>query len=542
MYSILVVEDEVDVRRAIIEIIQWDKLGFQLVGETGNGQEALALTHELLPDVILTDIKMPFMDGITLAQRVREINPITKIVFLSGFNDFDFAISAIKLNVIDYLLKPISAKELTKTLMSIKNRLDEERQQISNISMGNMEHDKAGYMCRVNFLISLITEEPEIGEDRLTGLAMQYGLKLTGEKNVLFVISFDESSMGESKVPLDDIELLKLHVANTVRSIAAKYIRGEVFNCGQYIVGILSDSKENVDAYGDILINEVHQSIRHFYGFSATIGVSDPYSGIAHSREAYSYARSAVYYRTMMGSGKIIYLSDVEKSREFIPVFTDSRDLQFRSIIKTGSKEELKKFVDEVFGEMKAHRAGLETYSICVVEIYAALLRAMKSISDIGDSLKGDLAIKEEIMVNTPDKQKVWLLDICGRVMDIVHNEQKTSADIFVEKGVNYLRGNYSDPYMSLKAVSSHLHISSSYFSAIFKKFTGQSFTDALIKIRMEASRDMVLTTKMKIFEIAEKAGYSDQHYFSYCFKKYFGIAPNDMRSKQLSGQSTDLS
>lgn len=537
MYSILVVEDEEDIRRAIIDIIEWDKLGFELVGETGNGQEALALTYEVSPDVILTDIKMPFMDGITLAQRVREINPITKIVFLSGFNDFDFAISAIKLNVIDYLLKPISAKELTKTLMSIKKKLDEERQQISNISMVSAGHDQVWEICRMNFLISLVSGELELDESAFSRHIARYSLKLTGDKNVLFVISFDSSTMGESKVPLDDNELLKFSVTSTVHSISTKYLNGEIFTFGQIIIGILSDTEENIDAFADILINEVHQSIKHFYGFSATIGVSDPYVGLSDTREAYSSARSAVYYKMIMGDGKIIYLSDVEKSCEFIPVFSDNRDLQFRSIIKTGSKEELDKFISEIFFEMEEHRAGPESYSICVIEIYAAVLRALKSVSDIGDVLREELAIRDDIMIKRPDKQRKWLFSICRQAMDIVQNQQKTSADVFVEKGYDYMRKNFSDPYISLRAVSAYLHISSSYFSAIFKKSTGQSFTEALIKIRMDAAMDMILTTNKKIFEIAEKTGYSDQHYFSYCFKKYFGQSPGDMRSKHIAEQ-----
>lgn len=535
MYSIIVVEDEKDMRKAIIDIIEWDKLGFELVGQTGNGQEALALTHELAPDVILTDIKMPFMDGITLAQRVREINPVTKIVILSGFNDFDFAISAIKLNVIDYLLKPISAKELTKTLMSIKIKLDEERQKIRNISLTKIGSEQGREMLRTNFLISMIAEEWE-QEENPAYLVSRYGLGLTGEKNILFVISFDTATMNQSKVPLDDRELLKFSVASTVASISAKYISSEVFTYGQLIVGILSDTSENINSYSDILINEVHQSIKLFYGFSATIGVSDSFNDLSESRMAYSTARSAVHYRRIMGDGKVIYLSDVEKNREFIPVLGEDRDIQLRSILKAGSKEELEEFIDQLFDEMAYHKVGPENYRICIIEIYASVLRALKSTSET--NLREDIAIRDYVFNVRPDKQQKWLLSVCRQAMDVLQNQQKTSAGMFVENGYDYMMKNYSDPFISLKAVSEYLHISSSYFSAIFKKSTGNSFTDALIKIRMDNAKEMLLTSNLRIFEIAEKSGYSDQHYFSYCFKKYYGQSPNDMRSSLLDQQA----
>lgn len=537
MYSIIIVEDEVDVRKAIIDIVEWDKLGFRLVGETGNGQEALTLIEEDSPDVIITDIKMPFMGGITLAERVREINPVTKIVFLTGFDDFGYAISAIKLNVIDYLLKPISAQKLTETLISIKEKLDEERQEIRD-----MERLKEGYnenldLRKTSFLISMITDEAPAEEDNTFSLQMayEYGLRLLGERFLLFVLSFDSPSLTDAAVPVDDIEFLKFSVTCSLCTIAEKYLDGEIFIYGSVIVGILSDSAKNLEAYSDILINEIHQSIPHFYGFTATIGVSNPYSDISQTRNAFLAARGAINYRMVLGDGKIIYLSDVEKGQSYVPVFSDTRDTQLRSIIKAGSKDELTAFVDEIFAEMKERTASQESYRICLIEMYGAVLRTLKNVSGSIKGLAGDLAFREDIFGQHHDKQRSWLEGVCHEAMDHIRKQQKTSAGVFVEKGYDYMKKNYAYPDISLKTVSGFLHISASYFSSIFKKETGQSFTDALIEIRMEAARELLLTTGLKIFEIAERAGYSDQHYFSYCFKKYFGKSPGDMRAEQAA-------
>lgn len=135
MYTLLLAEDEYSVRKAIINTINWEELGFQIIGEAENGLEALEIVEQYNPDVIITDIRMPFMGGIDLAKLVREINPITKIVFLTGFNDFDYAISAIKLNVIEYLSKPVTAKKMKETLTSIKIKLDEENSRLRNIEL-----------------------------------------------------------------------------------------------------------------------------------------------------------------------------------------------------------------------------------------------------------------------------------------------------------------------------------------------------------------------------------------------------------------------
>lgn len=125
-YTVLVVEDEYDQRRAVIERVDWAAAGFQVIGEAENGVEALELLETLEPDLILTDIKMPMISGLELAERVREIRPVTQMVILSGYDSFEYARKAINYNIISYLLKPISSKELSEELFNIKKRMDEQ--------------------------------------------------------------------------------------------------------------------------------------------------------------------------------------------------------------------------------------------------------------------------------------------------------------------------------------------------------------------------------------------------------------------------------
>ncbi len=546
MYSIIVVDDEVDVRSATIDIIEWDKLGFRLAGEAGNGQEALELIEDTSPDVILTDIRMPFMDGISLAQRIRETNPVTKIVFLTGFNDFDYAVSAIKLNVIAYLVKPISAKDLTETLSSLKEKLDEEQRNISDMERLKENYERGMEIHKMSYLVSMVTEESFIGMDHATQrqLAQEYGLRLGGEQFLLFIVSLDTASFPGATVPTNNYELLKFSVVKTVRGITEKYLSGEVFAAGSNVVCILSDSRENIEAYGDILIKEIHQSIPRFYGFSATIGVSELYSELSYTKEAYRGALTAINYRVVMGNGRVIYLGDVEKGEDFVPVFSDTRDMQLCSIIKTGTKEELLHFVDEIFAELAEHKAGLEFYRISVIEMYAVVLKALKSVSSsIEAELSGSLGLDEKLFRSAPEELRKWFTELCDKVMENISTQRKTTVSILAERGHEYIKNNYTDPEISLKSVSRHFNISASYFSSLFRKEIGLPFKDALIKVRMEAAKELLITSALRVFEIADRCGYSDQHYFSYCFKKYFGQSPGEVRAAHLpknAGEAPD--
>ena len=126
LYRILLVDDEEEVRHAIIQKIPWEELGFQVVGDAENGMDALEKIEQLEPDVVLTDIRMPYMDGLEMAERLREIHPSIKVVLFSGFDDFEYAQKAIKLNIIEYILKPVNAEEMMEILLRIKGTLDED--------------------------------------------------------------------------------------------------------------------------------------------------------------------------------------------------------------------------------------------------------------------------------------------------------------------------------------------------------------------------------------------------------------------------------
>ena len=417
-------------------------------------------------------------------------------------------------------------------------------------------------MRKMDFLISMISEESmsEQDEQVLLRLAREYSLRLSGECFLLFAVNLDILSAANPNISLSDLESKKAAIANTTHNITAKYLRGEIFTCGSTLVGILSDSAESISAYSDLLIREVHRDIRYLYGSNATIGVSYLFHSITQLRNAFLSARSALYYHVDPEEGGVVYPSDMEIDQKFIPVFDDSWDMQFTSILKTGNKQELVGLIDEIFLELTDRKAGPKAYHICLIEMYTTALRVHRSVSDtqggtsgdlslqddffgqgsakqrkwlvnLGQTVCDDLSFQENLFGQSPAKQREWLINLCHKVMDKIHNQQKSSASILGEEGYDYLRKNYADPSISLKTVSQYLHISASYFSAVFKKETGQSFTDALIKIRMKAAKELLLTTQYKIFEIAAKTGYTDQHYFSYSYKKYFGQSPNDMRA-----------
>ncbi len=222
-YTVLVVEDEFDQRRAVIERVDWAAAGFEVIGEAENGVEALELLETLEPDLILTDIKMPMISGLELAERVREIRPVTQMVILSGYDSFEYARKAINYNIISYLLKPISSKELSEELFNIKKRMDEQLRRVTQ----NLDSDSERKLQRMqinNFLLPLMLgsneEKPE--EAELDATAIELGI-IDTDSSPRFCVIVSKFKNSEGNPATD-----KKH-ADFIDAVLGKYMRSVSF-------------------------------------------------------------------------------------------------------------------------------------------------------------------------------------------------------------------------------------------------------------------------------------------------------------------------
>ena len=531
MYSILLVDDEQYIRQSIIELVQWEKKGFYILGEASNGEEALELMEKNVPDILITDIRMPVMDGIELSRRIREKHPSVKIVFLSGHDDFDYAVSGIKLNIIEYLLKPISINDLELMLEQVHEVLDDEKREANDLKRIETEYFENFQGIKMSFLVSLITDNyKEVPELEIKKLIKTYRLNLKGDRNVLLNVNIDKSTLKKGQTENHDLEMMKFSLANVIRRISKKYLNGEVFNFTSNIVVMLSDSKENIDLYKDIIVKEISESTKKLFHFSVGIGVSEEYDSLSGAKSAFQSSISALNYGLIMKKNKEVYISDIETSGLEKMIFDEANETKLISLIKIGSKKELSGFIDELF---KGFNNDNQTHlQIFLMELYVSVLKAYKSVIPIYDT---DMLQRIQMISDIHHYQEIeeireWFKEFCLTVIESIQSQRKKKTDSLAKKSYDYLVDHYKDPTLSLKSVSKQMAISPSYFSSLFKKENGISFTHALIKIRMEKAKEYLLTTDCKIVEVALASGYTDQHYFSYCFKKYFGESPNKIR------------
>lgn len=536
MYSLIIVDDEQDVREAIVGTMDWASLGYYVAAEAENGLEALDLVERLNPDVLITDIKMPYMNGLDLVRAVRETKPAVKIVMLTGFSEFEYAKSAIKYNIIEYMLKPISAQSLTETLQTIKNKLDSEREESSNLESLKRSYHESLPIIREGFLVSLVTSSQPVSN--LKHQIEKLGLRLGGQCSLVFTVDVSREGLAGSSLGTDDYDMALESVLNMVKRITEKYFMAECFRCGDKITVILSGDRADVERYAAILMREICQSAEKSLGLGIVIGASSRFEELTQVPQAYRDSISALNYRYASGEDNIICIDDLEPGHGAGFRLPESLALELDALLKTGGNSGIVSFIDALFERLAREKASPADYRLCIFEVASVAVRASRVLNDPAEEAPGLSLIGELYNNNSIEDIRRKLKSLCARLNDRIAQQRQKNTSVIIDQAWAYIRANYADASVSVKSVSQHLHISPNYLSALFKKGTGDSLINALISVRMNKALELVQSTGMKILEITERTGYADQHYFSYCFKKRFGVSPNEMRSNAGAGRA----
>ncbi len=529
MYSVLLVDDEEEVLEVIKKKIDWENLGFYVCGTCANGVEAFEFVENHQTDVILSDIRMPYMDGLELAKKIQKFYPDINMIIFSGFDDFEFAKSAISLGVRDYLLKPIDNAELFDIFKKTRQRLDEERQKQNNIERLQQYYNDSLPLLRESFLIALI--EKSIGVDRIEAAKRDYDLKLDGPCFGVSVIhqSFLEGT-GDMDRRLRSISLRKLveeRLLHEGRHIAFSY-RDDIIVIGQFdSASDLSEYTDECDRFASMLERTRNTLI--------TIGIGRAVDSLSELYSSYNGAREALSLRVIYGRGTAINISDIEPKDSFDDSWqVDSFDRILRQI-KVGSEEELHDEVDRYIKTLINNRPDPKQFRLLIME----LLTGLYSFLGHNEVEAVKVGISEEdpygllIEIDSADELKNWLYGVTQKIRSELQEQRKTTSRSFVEKAKDYVADHYSDSDLTINDVCSSLGVSSAYFSTVFKKETGQTFINYLTDYRMQEAVRMMIEQNEKTYVIAEKVGYADANYFSYVFKKQFGVSPTKYKKQR---------
>lgn len=535
-YKIVLVEDEKTVREAICGIIDWDSHGFELVGEAGNGQEALDIIEATEPDVIITDICMPFLDGLELTKRAALISPTSKVVIITGFEEFDYAQKAVKLNVYDFILKPVTASEFSETLLRIKQELDREIVERTDMERLKEQYAESLEVLRNRFFFNLFMGN--LDRMDIKANIERLSLDIFSDRYIAAILRLDNMNEVAHSFGDDNKPLASFAILNIVQDILAKYDQAIVVNDRDYQYSILFIKRkwDETDFKNYVLriVDEIIISLKKYMNMVMSAGIGDECDSLDKVRYSYNDAATALEYRVLIGNGKAIVKSDVERRSSFVYQNIQDNLSRFANTLKTGTKQEIIEALNLFFDVIQFENTDLSVFRTSLMELSVTIIKAYSHMNTLGDeSVQTDFQLLYKVfdMEDLSEIQQ-YFKEACMKLYDQISRLRQDEWTILAEKAMLFIKENYQNKNLNVQMVCDHLHLSASYFSRIFKNGTGNKFVDCLTALRIDRAKELLRNTALKSYEIADMVGYQDPHYFSYIFKKKTGASPKEYRSK----------
>lgn len=536
MYKMLIVDDEDEVREAIAFKTDWAACGFELVGGCANGRDALEAAEKLQPDVVLTDICMPYMDGLELAERLTEQYRELKIVILTGFEQFDYAKQAIKLKVNDYLLKPINLQELTEFLLKLKAELDEEAARLADLTALRAQWQESYPLLRERFLNRLVLHP--MTDDSIRRKLDSFQLVLSGPSYaaLLLELETERGEYGEGEAgggsSLPDKDLLRFAAANIAQEIAEQEYGGVAFQTRDDRIAILLGGEGGMlDAHMQKVAGFVSGALAKYLKLPASIGLGRVYPSLHQLRYSYQEAASALEYRYLTGTGRILSIQDVEFGEPVGEAEYNEFERGLSAAVKTGNASRACQAIEDWVARLRASGMKMNGVVGYMHRTLATVIQAgTQSGLDHVDGL-GSFFFAKLNTLKTVEDARSWLEELCGQVIRDLARRRTDASHTQMMQAIAYIHEHYSRAELTLGEVCQHVYLSLSYFSSLFKQHTGHTFVEYLTKHRLAKAKELLLATSLKTYEISERVGYQDPQYFSVIFKRHFGMSPKEFRS-----------
>ncbi len=544
MVKVYLVEDEIIIRQSIKNSIDWEKEGYEFVGDASDGELALPVILKEKPDILITDIRMPFMDGLELSRMVKAELPDIKIVILSGYDDFEYAKQAIKIGVAEYLLKPVSSAVLLEHLSEIAEKVRNEREDLALKKVYYQEMQENEELIKMKFLGELISGKLSLADAMEKGKRFHMNLSGPFYRIILFkFIQEDRVKAGQSE--------------NLARAYAAvgNYVDGlkDAFRFQRGVEGwafLLTSVEEDMEAQTERFIEGLKEVIAPFEALTWFGGIGSEAARLRELRYSFREADKAFAGRFVQEPNQIISVEQLnyeQLDNEFdANIFGEIN--QFDQIItrflSSGSLEEVESFVGALFTEISEdHFRSLMIRQYIIMNIYATVLTFCKKLrKDAGAEGESygqweGIRENEEILkqavttAESIDDIKDYIGTLLDHAIELRNTVSGRRYSDIIQTAKKRIEQDYMSEDISLNSVAAEVCMSPSYFSSVFSKEMGKTFIEYLTEVRMEKAKQYLACSSMKTSEISYEVGYKDPHYFSYIFKKTQGCTPKEYRA-----------
>ncbi|UOQ50115.1 response regulator [Gracilibacillus caseinilyticus] len=493
MKKLFLVDDEAVIRRGIAQKIDWRQEGFIYCGDASDGEMALPLIEKHQPDILITDIKMPFMDGLTLTKIVKEKLPHTKIIILSGHDEFEYAQQAIRLQVEEYCLKPVSSQDLLTILRKIKKEMSIKVHPFSSLETKEELYEQ---LCK-----GALTPEEILYQ------AKHFQIDLMASYYTVLVTEPLDNTVKEQLLNFQPLFFIK----------ETKYIFIFKYDIEQILLQQISKIKQLLTAQQNAIL----------------FGLGSIETRTEHITIAYETALEAYSYSQAIQSNTL----DKDMYQALMESF-DRRELIY--FLKFGQSNQLDSFIESYasFVHQKNNLSRVFLYYFLLD--FTITIRHYLDESDMYDHHFRDIIKPLENslhQVHTKKEMSNYMRKMLQPLLEY-HDNHSSKYGKVIQQVKQIISTKYHESSLSLQQIANEINISASYLSNIFSKEMDQTITEYITKSRMEHAKELLKTTDLKTYEIAYKVGYNDSHYFCHTFKKSTGMTTKKFK-QQVLGNTT---
>lgn len=536
--KVFLVEDEMVIRRGIKNSIDWEKEGYIFCGEASDGELAYPMIIKEKPDILITDIRMPFMDGLELCKLVKKELPNIKILILSGYDEFDYAKEAIRLGVTEYLLKPISSGKLLEALNGVSESIRREKEDKDLVRKymeemrDNTEHEKQ------KFFEQMIAGNLSMADALETGKKYEMNLSAGMYNLLLFRFTLGKENrksgelLGEAEYAIEKLTERLEYVFEFQRGV-----EGWAFL-------LMADNEEQMSERVKELSKDLEEIMKNYSTIAYFGGIGQPVARLRELEESFREAERALAARFTMELNRIISVEDIRMAQN-VDTLDDIEITSFGEIEKArtmlekflnnGAEDEIDEFVDVYINELPEENLKSVLMSqYIIMDAYIVMMSFCEKI----EGIEGEMQAQSEELKNsmktiqTLEEIKNYIRMLLKKIIGVRDTISGRRYSDIIEIAKDQIRKTYMSDEISLNTIAAEVGMSPSYFSSIFSKEMGKTFVEYLTEIRMDRAKELLMCSSMKTSEIGYEVGYKDPHYFSYIFKKTQNCTPKEFRAR----------
>ncbi|MGN0354978.1 MAG: response regulator [Muricoprocola sp.] len=525
---VMIVEDEPIIRKGIATVIPWRQLGCETPVLAENGEEGLKKAMETDPQLIISDIRMPQMDGLNMAEELRKRGVKAKIIFLTGYREFEYAQRGISYGVSDYILKPVDQDQLTVVVEKLVQEIQREESEENEWEKLKEKMEESIPILRDKFISSLLFHSADSVE--LICEKMEY-FHIRLQTYTVFSIALDSFHDLEKSFTETDIQLLLFLITEQVEQIAERYGCSVITYQYQHTVYVIVSVTTKVNAETILeLGKKIEEQVKEKGRFSVSIGISNIYEGAENMRKARTEADQCVAQRAFLGNGCVVCYHDLE-TMEIKHSLEEIETERFYEALRSG--ENVKETAEYLKTQIGRNR-NLTILKTTMTELLSKSLRILIEIYGEDEELtkQYDICMEKIFLTRNVNGYEEIMLSFGIWADNYIQEKQVSRTDYLMNKAIRYMQENCRKE-ITLEEVAEQVYVSKWYLSKLFRKVKGEKFSDYLSKLKVEEAQRIIREhPDLKNYEVADMIGFHDVRYFSQLFKKISGKTPSEFRGQ----------